>query len=195
MRLRVRLPFSRLGRALPLLRLLCLAWLLASVLLHAVLAYLLRADVRLLPATIQRARSVLLVVAHPDDESLFFGPAVLGVGAGGATMGVLLLSSGVSVSASASAPPRWHEADDRSQATTTASAVSGKRRSRLVAVRCASTRSAVSSSTTARCRTARPTGGPSRPSRPTCATPSISGPSTWCACLCPVCVQRAKCRC
>lgn len=36
----------------------------------------------------------LLVIAHPDDESMFFGPALADVAASGAPLHVLCLSTG-----------------------------------------------------------------------------------------------------
>ncbi|KAN0077483.1 putative deacetylase LmbE-like domain containing protein [Elaphomyces granulatus] len=53
-------------------------------------------DPRLLPLAIRNARSVLLVVAHPDDECLFFGPSILNVWAEDRSVGraLLVLSSG-----------------------------------------------------------------------------------------------------
>ncbi len=52
---------------------------LVPLLLQLVLAYLLGGDARLLPPELLRAKNLLLVTAHPDDECLFFAPSVLGV--------------------------------------------------------------------------------------------------------------------
>ncbi|PYH42910.1 PIG-L family deacetylase [Aspergillus saccharolyticus JOP 1030-1] len=49
----------------------------AAVVLYVVLAYPLASDPRLVPAPLQRARHILLVTAHPDDETLFFSPTIL----------------------------------------------------------------------------------------------------------------------
>ncbi|GLA43670.1 hypothetical protein AnigIFM63309_001601 [Aspergillus niger] len=48
-----------------------------AVFLYLLLAYYLAGDPRLVPHTIQQARNVLLVTAHPDDETLFFSPTIL----------------------------------------------------------------------------------------------------------------------
>jgi len=65
------------------------------VILYFVLAYFVAGDPRLLPLAIRNARSVLLVVAHPDDECLFFGPSILNAW-GNPSVGraLLVLSSG-----------------------------------------------------------------------------------------------------
>lgn len=52
---------------------------LVPVVLQLVLAYLLGGDARLLPPELLRARNVLIVTAHPDDECLFFAPTILGI--------------------------------------------------------------------------------------------------------------------
>ncbi|KAH8898915.1 LmbE-like protein [Thozetella sp. PMI_491] len=49
------------------------------VLLQWILGYLLGSDTRLLPTELQSAKNLLIVTAHPDDECLFFSPAILGV--------------------------------------------------------------------------------------------------------------------
>ncbi|POY71692.1 hypothetical protein BMF94_5284 [Rhodotorula taiwanensis] len=48
----------------------------------------------LLPASLQRAESVLWVIAHPDDESFFFAPAILNLLQDSRKGAVLCLSSG-----------------------------------------------------------------------------------------------------
>lgn len=45
--------------------------------LYVLLAYPLARDPRLVPPSIQTAKHLLLVTAHPDDETLFFSPSVL----------------------------------------------------------------------------------------------------------------------
>lgn len=47
------------------------------VILYILLAYVVAGDPRLVPHAIRNARDVLLIVAHPDDECLFFGPSIL----------------------------------------------------------------------------------------------------------------------
>ncbi|KAG5928859.1 hypothetical protein E4U42_007837 [Claviceps africana] len=49
------------------------------LLLQWVLAYLLGSDARLLPPELLKAKNLLVVTAHPDDECLFFAPSILGV--------------------------------------------------------------------------------------------------------------------
>ncbi|KAE8405060.1 putative deacetylase LmbE-like domain-containing protein [Aspergillus pseudonomiae] len=44
--------------------------------LYLLLAYSLANDPRLVPIAFQDARSILLVTAHPDDETLFFSPTI-----------------------------------------------------------------------------------------------------------------------
>ncbi|POR31110.1 N-acetylglucosaminyl-phosphatidylinositol de-N-acetylase [Tolypocladium paradoxum] len=56
-----------------------LAVVLVPLLLQWALAYLLGSDARLLPPELLRAKNLLIVTAHPDDECLFFAPSILGV--------------------------------------------------------------------------------------------------------------------
>ncbi|KAE8374509.1 putative deacetylase LmbE-like domain-containing protein [Aspergillus bertholletiae] len=44
--------------------------------LYLLLAYSLANDPRLVPVAFQEAKSILLVTAHPDDETLFFSPTI-----------------------------------------------------------------------------------------------------------------------
>lgn len=53
--------------------------LLIPLLLQWVLAYILGSDARLLPPELLKAKNLLIVTAHPDDECLFFAPSILGV--------------------------------------------------------------------------------------------------------------------
>jgi N-acetylglucosaminylphosphatidylinositol deacetylase len=46
------------------------------------------------PTDVRRARNFLLVVAHPDDECLFFGPTIIGLIAHSKTVHLLVLSTG-----------------------------------------------------------------------------------------------------
>ncbi|GLA99763.1 hypothetical protein AtubIFM57143_008461 [Aspergillus tubingensis] len=67
----------------------------ASIFLYLLLAYYLAGDPRLVPHTIQQARNVLLVTAHPDDETLFFSPTILhGRDNPDVTRSLLVLSTG-----------------------------------------------------------------------------------------------------
>jgi N-acetylglucosaminylphosphatidylinositol deacetylase len=69
--------------------------LVVPAILYIVLAYMVAGDPRLLPLAIRDARSVLLVVAHPDDECLFFGPSILNAwGDRRVGRALLVLSSG-----------------------------------------------------------------------------------------------------
>jgi hypothetical protein len=64
--------------------------------LYILLAYILAGDPRLVPHAIRNARNVLLIVAHPDDECLFFGPSILNrLGKPHVTRSILVLSSGM----------------------------------------------------------------------------------------------------
>lgn len=47
------------------------------VVLYTLLGTILANDPRLVPHAIRNARNVLLITAHPDDESLFFSPSIL----------------------------------------------------------------------------------------------------------------------
>ncbi len=70
--------------------------LIISILLQYVLAYIVAKDPRILPPTLRRAKNLLIVTAHPDDECLFFSPAILGVLDGNPDTrgGLIVLSSG-----------------------------------------------------------------------------------------------------
>ncbi|KAL2845861.1 glycan biosynthesis protein [Aspergillus pseudoustus] len=48
-----------------------------ALLLYFLLAYTLADSPRLIPESIQYARNIVFVTAHPDDETLFFSPTVL----------------------------------------------------------------------------------------------------------------------
>ena len=50
------------------------------------------------PLPVSAAHTVLLVTAHPDDETLFFLPALQGLQAAGARIAMLCLSTGDSLS-------------------------------------------------------------------------------------------------
>jgi N-acetylglucosaminylphosphatidylinositol deacetylase len=91
--LRLALRRNRLS-TFRILVLLLLAW---PLTLYISLAYLVPSNSPfLIPASLLEARRPLLVTAHPDDESLFFGPTVLGVGEAGnlKEVRILVLSSG-----------------------------------------------------------------------------------------------------
>jgi N-acetylglucosaminylphosphatidylinositol deacetylase len=70
--------------------------LILSILLQFILAYIVAKDPRILPPALRRAKNLLIVTAHPDDECLFFAPAILGVLDGNPDTkgGLLVLSSG-----------------------------------------------------------------------------------------------------
>jgi hypothetical protein len=67
--------------------------LILCITLQILLAYAISKDPRLFPAQLQRAKNVLIVTAHPDDETLFFAPSILGVLSGGKTKGGLVVLS------------------------------------------------------------------------------------------------------
>lgn len=66
------------GRRRALVRI-ALVVVLVPLVLQWALAYLLGGDARLLPPELLRAKNLLVVTAHPDDECLFFAPSILGV--------------------------------------------------------------------------------------------------------------------
>jgi hypothetical protein len=49
------------------------------LILQVFLAYFVGQDARLFPPALQRAKNLLIITAHPDDECLFFAPSILGV--------------------------------------------------------------------------------------------------------------------
>ncbi|KAK3987464.1 hypothetical protein QBC44DRAFT_331271 [Cladorrhinum sp. PSN332] len=49
------------------------------VILQWLIAYIVGGDARILPPQLLRAKNLLIVTAHPDDECLFFAPSILGV--------------------------------------------------------------------------------------------------------------------
>ncbi|KAE8351238.1 putative deacetylase LmbE-like domain-containing protein [Aspergillus coremiiformis] len=51
--------------------------LIAPLLLYHLLAYYLANDPRLVPRAFRTAKNILLITAHPDDETLFFSPSIL----------------------------------------------------------------------------------------------------------------------
>jgi len=74
----IQLLSSRFHRKrLALLKTLFCFVLVWSWILYFILAYLLPGSPALIPASLLFASRPLLVVAHPDDESLFFGPTIL----------------------------------------------------------------------------------------------------------------------
>ncbi|KAE8154342.1 putative deacetylase LmbE-like domain-containing protein [Aspergillus avenaceus] len=67
---------TRRGDLARIVSLLFLALSLTSVFLYLLLAYYLSDDPRLVPLALRNAKSILFVTAHPDDETLFFGPSI-----------------------------------------------------------------------------------------------------------------------
>lgn len=64
--------------------------------LYFILAYLLPGAPALVPPSLLFAERPLLVVAHPDDETLFFGPTVLGLTQDeNKSLSILVVSSGM----------------------------------------------------------------------------------------------------
>src|ERR1700748_664226 len=64
--------------------------------LYILLAYIVPSNPALIPVSLLAAKKPLLVTAHPDDESLFFGPTLLGITKAGneKELRILVLSSG-----------------------------------------------------------------------------------------------------
>lgn len=92
----MRLGFRSNRRQLVLLRLVFLSVTVFPALLYLFLAYLVPTSPALIPVSILLSRRPLLVVAHPDDEALFFGPTILGLTQLGEPkeLRILVLSSG-----------------------------------------------------------------------------------------------------
>lgn len=89
-------------RRLSKLRALLFVFILAPLIFHLVLAYHLANHPTLVPHEMREAKSMLLAVAHPDDESLFFAPTILGTARANPhlSQGVLVFSSGEAVTLS-----------------------------------------------------------------------------------------------
>jgi hypothetical protein len=151
--------------------------LVVPVILYIVLAYMVAGDPRLLPLAIRNARSVLLVVAHPDDECLFFGPSILNVWAEDRSVGraLLVLSSGLFFLSLSS----FLSLKNNYQATTMVSAKSAERRSKRAVIRWGYLPTDVLSWNTAICRTT-PRNGGRKPSSKVCSRNTwIRGTLTW----------------
>lgn len=135
----------------------------AAVFLYLLLAYYLAGDPRLVPHTIQQARNVLLVTAHPDDETLFFSPTILhGRNNPDVTRSLLVLSTGES---SLHLEFPRSEFSNVMQATIMAKEISAKGRSNAVARLSASPPIAVSSSSMVHYRITQRSGGARMSSR------------------------------
>ena len=92
-----KLCYSRVARnRFAALRYAFLALVLSSWLLYVILAYLIPQTPLLIPASLLYSKRPLLVVAHPDDESLFFGPTLLALTRSEPkkSLNILVLSSG-----------------------------------------------------------------------------------------------------
>jgi N-acetylglucosaminylphosphatidylinositol deacetylase len=78
-----------LSRVLPIV-------LVVPLVLQILLADIVGKDPRLFPPALRQAKSLLVVTAHPDDECLFFSPAILGVLSGNPEIagGLVVLSTG-----------------------------------------------------------------------------------------------------
>jgi hypothetical protein len=78
------------------LRFVCSSILVWSWILYFILAYLVPGTPALTPPSLLFAARPLLVVAHPDDESLFFGPTILSLTQDKRkSLSILVLSSGM----------------------------------------------------------------------------------------------------
>ena len=95
MAIRIRLGRSRLT----LWRLVILFCLVLPLTLYIFLAYIVPVSPALIPVSLLLAKHPVLIVAHPDDESLFFGPTVLALNKAGVKkeLRILVLSSGTSI--------------------------------------------------------------------------------------------------
>ncbi|PNP48995.1 hypothetical protein THARTR1_10246 [Trichoderma harzianum] len=71
-------PVGTRSRRRTLLRV-AIVILVIPIVLQWFLAYIVGSDARLLPPELLRAKSLLVVTAHPDDECLFFSPTILGI--------------------------------------------------------------------------------------------------------------------
>jgi N-acetylglucosaminylphosphatidylinositol deacetylase len=96
MAIRIRLGRSRLT----FWRLAVVFCLVLPVALYVLLAYIVPVSPALIPASLLLAKHPVLIVAHPDDESLFFGPTLLALDKAGVKkeLRILVLSSGTPIS-------------------------------------------------------------------------------------------------
>jgi hypothetical protein len=95
MAIRIRLSRSRFA----FWRLVVLFCLVLPATLYIFLAYVVPVSPALVPVSLLLAKHPVLIVAHPDDESLFFGPTVLALNKVGVKkeLRILVLSSGRSI--------------------------------------------------------------------------------------------------
>jgi N-acetylglucosaminylphosphatidylinositol deacetylase len=93
----MRITFRLSRNRLLLFRLAILVVTVGPTALYILLAYLIPTSPALIPASLLLAKRPVLVTAHPDDESLFFGPTVLGLTKLGEPkeLRILVLSSGI----------------------------------------------------------------------------------------------------
>jgi N-acetylglucosaminylphosphatidylinositol deacetylase len=80
-----------------LVRLALLFFVVLPLVVHTLLAYVWPTRPIFFSPSLARARNILVTVAHPDDECLFFSPAVLALGQRidrGSSISILVLSSG-----------------------------------------------------------------------------------------------------
>jgi hypothetical protein len=78
-------------------KLLLLYFILLPTVLFVLLGYVFPSTYLTFPPQLRDSRHALVVVAHPDDESLFFSPSILGMTGrrqGVGDVGLLVLSSG-----------------------------------------------------------------------------------------------------
>lgn len=104
MRLLRYLP--RLGRTrLSLSRYLIIIFIILPTIFYIFVAYLVPTSPALIPASLLLSKRPMLIVAHPDDESLFFGPTILrltqtkhkALAGEQKDLRILVLSSGISI--------------------------------------------------------------------------------------------------
>src|ERR1700760_3218822 len=93
--MRVAFRFSR-NRSI-FYRLVLLLCIVVPLGLYFLLAYIIPTSPALIPPSLLLSRRPVLVIAHPDDESLFFGPTILGLThlAEPKELRILVISSGI----------------------------------------------------------------------------------------------------
>jgi N-acetylglucosaminylphosphatidylinositol deacetylase len=80
----------------PLFRVLFFSLVIVPTTLYFLLAYIIPTSPALVPPSLIFAKRPVLITAHPDDESLFFGPTVLSLSKMGAKeFFILVLSTGM----------------------------------------------------------------------------------------------------
>lgn len=68
--------------------------LLAVLFINVVIPYIVHVLCRLRNTTFTKVKEALLVIAHPDDECMFFAPTIIGLQERGIKVNILCLSTG-----------------------------------------------------------------------------------------------------